>query len=318
MFLLSSALGLLACSSSGAEPFGSQEQAAATPFANDQKAFDYFLGKGLTNFQAAAVVGNLDQESGIDPTIHQNNGGVGRGIAQWSAGARWDTTPGDNVLEYAKQQGKSELSLDLQLDFVWFELNKFSNYGLAELKASSNVTDATQVFEDKFEGCVYANYPECALPSRVNFAKGVLAAYGNDVVAPSGGAGGMGGAAGNGSGGGGGGSGGAETGGSGGAGAAAGGAATAGAAVGGTPSAGAPTTAGAPASGGQTTTGTGGLVSTAGAPATAGAAGTPTFGAATSNDSGGCSISAPRSSSRAAWLLSIALGFAAARRKRRR
>ena len=78
----------------------------AIGFANDQAAFDYFLGKGLTNFQAAGIVGNLDQESGVEPTSVQG-GGPGRGIAQWSVGGRWDTDANDNAVWYASQQGQS-------------------------------------------------------------------------------------------------------------------------------------------------------------------------------------------------------------------
>ena len=178
------------CAASDTEPLGENQQAL---FANDKTAYDYFIGKGLTNFQAAGVVGNLDQESGVDPTIHQAGGGVGRGIAQWSTGARWDTTDKDNVLQYATQQGQSATSLGLQLDFMWYELMTFSQYGLTELKASTNLTDATTVIEDKFEGCVYANYPECALPSRINFAKGILNAYGANTGTGGQGGGGAGG-----------------------------------------------------------------------------------------------------------------------------
>src|SRR6478609_2670597 len=105
----------------------------ATAFANDKPAFDFFIGKGLTNFQAAGIVGNLDQESGVNPSSVQA-GGPGRGIAQWSVGGRWDSTAGgNNVLAYAASQGKSATSLSLQLDFIWLELTKFSGYGLAQL-----------------------------------------------------------------------------------------------------------------------------------------------------------------------------------------
>ena len=38
-----------------------------TAFANDKPAFDFFVAKGLKNFQAAGIVGNLDQESGVNP-----------------------------------------------------------------------------------------------------------------------------------------------------------------------------------------------------------------------------------------------------------
>src|SRR5258708_3009352 len=171
-----------ACSAPGNDPFDTSREALATAFANDKTAYDYFVGKGLTNFQAAAVVGNLDQESGVNPTVNQSGGGPGRGIAQWSAGARWDTTAGDNLVAYAMMQGLPTNSLTVQLGFIWYELETFPQYGLAMLRASTNVTDATAAFEDDFEGCVYANFPVCNLPQRVTYAKGVLAAYGADPV----------------------------------------------------------------------------------------------------------------------------------------
>src|ERR1700722_14058190 len=122
--LLAFVLSLAACGggSSGASAEDvSQTGAAIATFPNDQAAYDYFVGKGLASFQAAGIVGNLDQESGASPDAVQAYG-PGRGIAQWSAGGRWDTDSGDNVVAYANQHGASPLSLNLQLDFVWYEL----------------------------------------------------------------------------------------------------------------------------------------------------------------------------------------------------
>jgi hypothetical protein len=147
-------------------------QAGTTAFANDQPAFEYFVGKGLTPFQAAGIVGNLDQESGVDPGAVQYGGGPGRGIAQWSVGGRWDTSTNDNVLAYASMQGKPSGSLDLQLDFIWYELTNIG-YGFAQLKATTNVTDATLTFMDKYEIC-----GTCASSQRIAYAQAVLDAYG--------------------------------------------------------------------------------------------------------------------------------------------
>jgi hypothetical protein len=183
-----------ACSAPGSDPLGTGGAMLSNLFTNDKPAYDYFVTKGLTNFQAAAVVGNLDQESGVDPTISQFGGGPGRGIAQWSTGGRWDKMSGDNLVAYAAMQGLPTNSLAVQLDFIWYELETFPQYGLAKLQATTNVTDATQVFEDDYEGCVYANFPVCDLPRRVTFAKNVLAAYGSDPVPRDGGATGDGGA----------------------------------------------------------------------------------------------------------------------------
>jgi MYXO-CTERM domain-containing protein len=174
------ALALAGCGNAGPggapEGTGSTASAEITPtpdlFTNDEAAYDYFLGKGLTNFQSAGIVGNLDQESGVDPTAVQQ-GGPGRGIAQWSVGGRWDTDANDNCLWYATQQGQSSTSLTLQLDFIWYELTTFSGYGLAALKATTNVTDATVAFETDFEGC-----GTCDQSTRISYAEGVLSAYG--------------------------------------------------------------------------------------------------------------------------------------------
>ena len=162
-------VAVVACGASPNEPIG---QSSAALFTNDQTAFDYFVGKGLTSFQAAGIVGNLDQESGVDPLAVQS-GGPGRGIAQWSAGGRWDTDTNDNVLWYATKEGQSSSSLGLQLDFIWYELTTFSGYGLSALKATTNVTDATVVFETDFEGC-----GTCDQSTRISYAESVLAAYG--------------------------------------------------------------------------------------------------------------------------------------------
>jgi hypothetical protein len=166
------ATAIAGCGDAGGPQEGLGESSAALN-ANDQTAFTYFVGKGLTTFQAAGIVGNLDQESNMDPAAVQQ-GGPGRGIAQWSVGGRWDTDNGDNVLAYASQQGESSSSLQLQLEFIWYELTSFAGYGLAALRATTNVTDATVAFETDFEGC-----GECDQSTRISYAEAALAAYGS-------------------------------------------------------------------------------------------------------------------------------------------
>jgi MYXO-CTERM domain-containing protein len=112
----------------------------------------------------------------VNPNAVQYGGGPGRGIAQWSVGGRWDGSANDNVVWYAGTKGASPWSLDLQLEFIWYELTTFG-YGFADLKATNNVTDATVVFQDKFEIC-----GACNSTQRIAYAMDVLNAYG---VAPS-------------------------------------------------------------------------------------------------------------------------------------
>jgi hypothetical protein len=140
--------------------------------ANEKIAFDYFVSKGLTEIQSAAIVGNLQQESTTNPHSVQP-GGPGRGIAQWSVGARWNVTHRDNMAWFAKDQGVSATSLDAQLDFIWYELENFPGYGLAALRNASTIASATFVFQKDFEAC-----GACNNSHRVSYAKAVLAAYG--------------------------------------------------------------------------------------------------------------------------------------------
>lgn len=168
------ALCIAACASSDAEHVGESMQALET-YPNEQPAFDYFLAKGLTPAQSAGIVGNLDVESGVDPAIEQK-GGPGRGIAQWSAGGRWDTTKGDNVKDFASEHQQSATSLGLQLDFIWFELTTFEAYGLAQLQAATTANDAVLAFSKYYEGC-----GSCANSTRVAHAEDVLARFGGDA-----------------------------------------------------------------------------------------------------------------------------------------
>jgi hypothetical protein len=170
------AFSLSACGDAGqgqapGEPVGQTEQAFTFP--NDPTACQFFVGKGLTDFQAAGIVGNLDQESGDDPNSVQA-GGPGRGIAQWSVGGRWDTSPGDNAVAFASSQGQNVLSLQLQLEFVWYELSNFSGYGLGALRASTNITDATVTFQTDFEGCGV-----CDQSNRIAYAQAALSSCGS-------------------------------------------------------------------------------------------------------------------------------------------
>lgn len=136
---------------------------------NNEVGYDFFVSKGLKGYQSAGVIGNLIQESGnpIDPRADQNPG-LGKGIAQWSEGGRWD-----ELIRYATRQGQSRYSLNLQLKFVWYELERYPLYGLSELRKAGSVREATKVFQDKFERC-----GQCDFSSRLRYAESVYDKYG--------------------------------------------------------------------------------------------------------------------------------------------
>ncbi len=164
------ALDVFGCSGTGGSEDATGQTGEALD-ANEQPAFDFFVGKGLTTYQAAGIVGNLVQESNVSPTAVEA-GGPGRGIAQWSVGGRWDTDANDNVVAYAAKQKESVYSLNLQLEFIWYELTTFG-YGYAALRATTNVTDAEYAFQRDYEVC-----GTCDQTNRLNYAKAALAAYG--------------------------------------------------------------------------------------------------------------------------------------------
>ena len=96
-----------------------------------EKVVKNLTSKGLSLAAASGVAGNLKAESGIVPTRIQNTSaatiapddyvpiaGVGFGIAQWTSAGRQQ-----NLVNFSRDQGKKITDLDLQLDFLWKEVN---------------------------------------------------------------------------------------------------------------------------------------------------------------------------------------------------
>lgn len=177
------ALSLAACTAEvdviATEPEGGPDLGSHALSQNERTAYAYFVTKGLSPVQSAAIVGNLMQESSVVPTAVEYGGGPGRGIAQWSVGGRWDSSRGDNITAYASQHGASRSALGTQLDFIWFELESFPGYGLARLQSATTISSAVQVFQTDFEIC-----GTCASSRRVQYANQVLSAYGSSGGTP--------------------------------------------------------------------------------------------------------------------------------------
>lgn len=147
------------------------EQSEASLSNNPRTAFNYFVSKGLTQNQAAGIVGNLMQESSVMPTAVQP-GGPGRGIAQWSVGGRFNSGS-KSLTAYATARGLNKWALQTQLDFIWYELATVGGYGLSELRASTSLSGAVTVFQNKYEIC-----GACAQGKRLTYAQQVLSQYG--------------------------------------------------------------------------------------------------------------------------------------------
>jgi cell wall-associated NlpC family hydrolase len=127
---------------------------------NEEKTWNFLAGKGLSPAAIAGVMGNLVQESGIDPKKLQKgkNGttGRGRGLCQWETPGRWDS-----LVKWAKGAGKDEWSIETQLEWMWKELttadidrrmkNKGSSGGFEGWKKMTDYKEACRIFEEAFE-----------------------------------------------------------------------------------------------------------------------------------------------------------------------
>ena len=98
-----------------------------------QQAMQYFMGKGLTDYQAAGLVGNLFRESRLNPTA-TNSGSGAYGIAQWLGSRKKNL--------FAKYGNNPSLSQ--QLDYVWHELNNTHKTGLNKLMSSRDSEEAAR------------------------------------------------------------------------------------------------------------------------------------------------------------------------------
>ncbi len=156
---------------------------------NISKIYNYFIGKGLPDFQAAGIMGSMKGESGFEPQRAQGifdrlvdadhwqeAKGGGWGLVQW--------TPGSKMIDPVKAAGKDPNDLSVQLDYLWGQLNNkwpdgwpggppsggFNEKAAGdELKASQDLTAATVAFELKYER--HAPPPQ---PERVVEAQKVL------------------------------------------------------------------------------------------------------------------------------------------------
>ena len=142
-------------SSPSTQPGGSVDIGGISDTA--QAVWTFFTGKGYTKECTAGVMGNLQQESGMDPTRKQSGGGPGRGICQWTVSeGRFK-----GLEAHAKSKGKEWTDLQSQLEWLDMELqgkdsttlNYLKKYvgGYDQFKQINDINKACKVFEDSFE-----------------------------------------------------------------------------------------------------------------------------------------------------------------------
>lgn len=138
---------------------------ASTGSEADQKAFwDYFLNKLGNEYGVAGLMGNIKAESSFKSNNLQNayesklgytdatyvaavdngsytnfvNDSAGFGLAQWTFYSRKQ-----KLIDYAKSKKKSIGDFQMQLDFMWEELQVYKEV-LATLKSATSVLEASR------------------------------------------------------------------------------------------------------------------------------------------------------------------------------
>lgn len=108
--------------------------------------YSFFKGKGLTDNQVFAIMGNIQQESNFDSTALNSSSGA-FGIFQWLGSRK------DSLQKYANKKGTSSSDLNTQLEFAWDEMNGSEKATLNALNKNKNadVSTLTEIFESKYE-----------------------------------------------------------------------------------------------------------------------------------------------------------------------
>ena len=145
--------------STGGSTGGSVDISGETDTA--KAVYKFFTGKGYTPAAACGILGNMEQESGVNPKSIQGGGkGPAAGICQWEnynkKSARWK-----GLSDYASSKGKDWTDLQSQLEWLDMELQgkdsttlsllKKKVGGYEQFKALTDVDKATLVFEESFE-----------------------------------------------------------------------------------------------------------------------------------------------------------------------
>ncbi len=125
---------------------------------NVERAFNFFIsaeGGEFTPQQACGIIGNLLVESGegqktdINP-LAKNNAEGSFGIAQWNPAKAADFRLA-KLQQFCAERGYNYQELFPQLEYIKYELHRYTHLGLADLRNAKTVRDASIVFEKKYE-----------------------------------------------------------------------------------------------------------------------------------------------------------------------
>lgn len=187
--------------SSGATPVKPKPPVVVNPPAVvkdvEKTIWDYLKGKGLNDYAVAGIMGNLRVESVLRATNLQNayekrlgmddatytaavddgsytnfvRDSAGYGLAQWTYWSRKQ-----NLLDYAKQAGKSIGDLGMQLDFLWQEMQGYKSL-MTVLNVAKSVREASDALLLQYEKP--ADQSESAKMKRAGYGQGYYNKFAN-------------------------------------------------------------------------------------------------------------------------------------------
>ena len=143
---------------------------------------------GLNDTQIAGALGNLKQESNLEPDVNQGGveGGPSGNFADDNANgwglAQWGGSRKQGEIAYANQHHLDPGSLDANIGFMNQELDGPYSQTISDLKNSTSVEQATQVWDTDYE---QATDPQ--MGNRQNIRTGCRAGFGRsrvDIAAP--------------------------------------------------------------------------------------------------------------------------------------
>ncbi len=113
---------------------------------NTSAVVQFFINKGESPLVAAAIAGNVSQESTYNPTAENSSGAYG--LFQFLGDRR------DAMTAYAKGSNRDASDITAQLEYAWDEMNRpgtLENQALQEMRNAKTPEEAAVIFRKLFE-----------------------------------------------------------------------------------------------------------------------------------------------------------------------
>ncbi|WP_133718453.1 phage tail tip lysozyme [Methylocaldum gracile] len=111
---------------------------------NEEYVMTYLTSRGFAPHQAAGILGNLAQESGLNPRA-VGDGGAAYGLAQWRGPRR------AALMDFATKSNRDPNAMDTQLDFLVDELQGPEQRALNSLVSARTPQEAAIAFSRDYE-----------------------------------------------------------------------------------------------------------------------------------------------------------------------